>query len=68
MYTLEGVSDVTNFITAYENSIKPRLPFTICNVFLISKGKLLDFNFNFTALQLVIVSYDGRRSTPRTSL
>ena len=28
MYTLEGVSSVANFITAYEESIKPRLPFS----------------------------------------
>ena len=27
MYTLEGVSSVANIITAYEVSIKPRLPF-----------------------------------------
>ena len=28
MYTLEGVSSVANFITAYEESIKPRFPFS----------------------------------------
>ena len=28
MYTLEGVSSVANFITAYEVSIKSRLPFS----------------------------------------
>ena len=28
MYTLEGVSSVANFITAYEVAIKPRLPFS----------------------------------------
>ena len=27
-YTLEGVSNVANFITAYEESIKPRLTFS----------------------------------------
>ena len=26
MYTLEGVGSVANFITAYEESIKPRRP------------------------------------------
>ena len=36
MYTLEGVSNVANFITAYV-SIKPRLPFSICNVSLFPK-------------------------------
>ena len=33
MYTLESVSSVANFITAYEVSIKSRLPFSICNVY-----------------------------------
>ena len=28
MYTLEGVSNVANFINAYEISVKPRLPFS----------------------------------------
>ena len=28
MYTLEGLSSVANFITAYEESVKPRLPFS----------------------------------------
>ena len=28
VYNLEGVSRVANFITAYEVSIKPRLPFS----------------------------------------
>ena len=39
MYTLEGVSSAANFITAYE----PRLPFSICNVFFVFKGKLFTF-------------------------
>ena len=43
MYMLEGVRSVANFITAYEQSIKQRLPFSICNVFFDSKGYLLDF-------------------------
>ena len=43
MYTLEGVRSVTNFSTAYEVSIKPRLPFSISNVFFVSKGNLLYF-------------------------
>ena len=46
MYMLEGVSSVANFITAYEESKKPRLPFFICNVLFVSKGNLLDFYFN----------------------
>ena len=38
MYTLEGVSNVANFI-------KPGLPLSICNVFFVSKGNIhvLDF-------------------------
>ena len=28
MYTIEGVSSVAKFITAYEESLKPRLPFS----------------------------------------
>ena len=40
MYTLEGVSSVANFITAYKVSINPRLPFSVCNVFFVSKGNL----------------------------
>ena len=31
MYTLKGISSVSNFITAY-------VPFSICNVFFVSKG------------------------------
>ena len=46
-------------------SIKPRLPFSICNVFFISKSNLLDFYF--TSLQLVLVSCGGRKTSPRTS-
>ena len=43
MYTLDGVSSIANFITTDEGSIKPRLPFSICNVFFVSKGNILDF-------------------------
>ena len=43
MYTLEGLRSVANFITASEVSIKRRLPFSICNVFFVSKGNLLEF-------------------------
>ena len=42
MYTIEGVSNVANFITAYEVSIKPRLPFFF-SFFLsvaVSKGNI----------------------------
>ena len=42
MYTLEGVSSVANFITAYEESQKNRdSHFLICSVFFVSKGNLL---------------------------
>ena len=43
MYTLENISSVANFIIAYIVSIKPRPPFSICNVFFVSKSNLLDF-------------------------
>ena len=33
MYMQEGVSNVANFITNYEESQKMRLSFSICNVF-----------------------------------
>ena len=36
------VSSVANFITAYEESIKPRLPFLIPSEFWVSKGNLFD--------------------------
>ena len=45
MRMLEGVGSVANFITVYEVSIKSRLPFSICNVFFVSKNSLLDFYF-----------------------
>ena len=44
MYMLEGVSSVANFITClWRVSIKPSFPFSICSVFFVSKGILLDF-------------------------
>ena len=46
MYTPEGVNSVANFITAWRVSIKLRLPLSVCNVFFVSKGNLLDFYFN----------------------
>ena len=46
MCTLEGISSVANFINAYEVSIKPRLPFSICNMFFVSKKKSFIFSFN----------------------
>ena len=48
MYSLEGVSCVANFITAYESFNKPRLTFYICNVFFVSNGNLLNFYFTFS--------------------
>ena len=38
MYTLEGVSSVQTSLLLMKS-----LPFTICNVFFVSKGNLLDF-------------------------
>ena len=43
MCTLEGVSSVAKFISAYDVSIKPRLPFSIGIVFFVSKDNLSDF-------------------------
>ena len=56
MYTLEGVSSVANFITAYEESI--------CSVFFVSKGNF--FYIYFTTLQMVLVPCGGGRTSPRT--
>ena len=39
------VSSVENFITAYQESIKPRLPFFICSEFFVSKGYLFDIYY-----------------------
>ena len=47
-YTLEDLSSVANFITAYEVSVKLRLPFPICKVFFVSKGNIF-FTFVCTA-------------------
>ena len=47
MYTLEGVSSVANFITAYEESQYNRdSHFLIRSVFFVSKGNLSDFYLN----------------------
>ena len=49
MYTLEGVSSVANFITAYEESQLNRdSHFLIRSVFFVSKGNL--FNVYLTYL------------------
>ena len=54
MYTLEGVSSVANFITAYEVSIKNRNShFLICSVFFVSKGNLFDVYLTFHANCLI---------------
>ena len=43
MYTIEGVSSVANFITAYEESQKNQdSHFLIRSVFFVSKGSLFD--------------------------
>ena len=65
MYTLEGVSSVANFITAYEESqYYQDSHFLICSVFFVSKGNL--FDVYFTTLQLVLVPCGGGRTSPRT--
>ena len=54
MYTLEGVSSVANFITAYEESQWNRdSHFLICSVFFVSKGNL--FYVYFTDIQNVTI-------------
>ena len=66
MYTLEGVSSVANFITAYEESQLNRdSHFLIRSVFFVSKGN--HFDVYFTTLQLVLVPCGGGRTSPRTS-
>ena len=64
MYTLEGVSSVANFITAYEVSINQDSHFLICGVFFVSKGNL--FDVYYTTLQLVLALCGGGRTSPRT--
>ena len=54
MYTLEGVSSVANFITTYEESIKPNSHFLICSVFFVSKGNL--FDVYFTCVPQILIS------------
>ena len=49
VYTLEGVSSVANFITAYVVSIKPRLPFSNPQCVLCFQGNLFDIYFSNTA-------------------
>ena len=49
MYTLEGVSSVANFITAYEESQQNRYQLNIYNLLFLSKSNLLDFNLRFHA-------------------
>ena len=50
MYTVENVSSVANFITAYEESLKPRRPFFFVSnvffVFFVSKSNLEEFYLN----------------------
>ena len=53
MYTLEGVSSVANFITAYEESQSNRdSHFPIRSVFFVSKGNLFDVNLHFNPNQV----------------
>ena len=66
MYTLEDVSSVANFITAYEESQLNRdFRFLVPSVFFISKGNL--FGVYLTTLRLVLVSCGGGRTCPLTS-
>ena len=65
MYTLEGVSSIANFITAYEESQLRDSHFLIRSVFFVSKGNLSDVYFK--TLQLVLVPCGGGRMSPRTS-
>ena len=67
MYTLEGISSVANFITAYEESQENQVShFLIGSVFFVfPKGNL--FDVYFTTLQLVVVPCGGGRTSPRTS-
>ena len=52
MYTLEGVSSVANFITAYEESqLNRESHFLICSVFFVSKGNLFDVYLIFCLLR-----------------
>ena len=51
MYTARGRKQYCKLLYCYRRvSIKPRLPFSVCNVFFVSKGNL--FYFNFTVLNL----------------
>ena len=55
MYPLEGVSNVANFITAYEESQQNRdSHFLIRRVFFVSKGNLLDVYFSFWSFFLFV--------------
>ena len=57
MYTLEGVSSVAIFITAYEETQWSRdSHFLICNVFVVSKGNIFDV---FFPLMLTILCGSG---------
>ena len=66
MHTLEGVSSVVNFISAYKKSqSNQESRFLICSVFFLSKGNL--FKFFFSSLKLVLVPCGAYRMSPFTS-
>ena len=66
MYTLEGVSSIAKFISAYEEfQLNRDSHFLIFSVFFVSKGSL--FYVYFTTLQLVLVPCGGGRTSPSTS-
>ena len=55
MNTLEGVSSVANFITAYkESQINRDSHFLICNVFFVSKDNHFDVYFDCGVVALSV--------------
>ena len=62
MYTLEGVSSIANFITAYEESQNQDSHLLIWSVFFVSKGNL--FDVYFTTLHQVLMSCGGYKTSP----
>ena len=64
MYTLEGVSSVANFMTAYEETRKSRdSPFLNRRVFVVSKSNLFDVYF-ICYSRLKTSRPPGRESNP----
>ena len=59
MYTLEGVSSVANFITGRVN--KTETPISVCSVYFVSKGNLLDFYFNTPIAEKALLIKNAKR-------